>query len=272
MGQFSENFDRIVRDLKESNYFRIWLVLWLVCLVLFFVAFGILAERSRLAAVIGAQTVSVQREDKIQFPRFHVRYTHPLAVQCTYGDRIVPTRNCQSSDNTCVTVLADEFWALNIPRNWSSGRIVCNVLTANITGEDHLIAWELEGSTAWGPNEGASIWIGPNAAAWVLITKDVVQYPGSRSSVKWERVLLYHSSLWHSGNYSVSVVMDSFDVDTITTHDNPYTGWMALGDMGGVAFFLVILHTIVMTVVGLLFANTSSFLKPGGQEYNRITT
>jgi len=43
-----------------------------------------------------------------------------------------------------------------------------------------------------------------------------------------------------------------------------YNGWMTVGDIGGIAFFGVILHTIVMIIVGLFLANSSTFL--GGEQ------
>jgi len=272
MGQFSENFDKIIRDLKESNYFRIWLLIWLACFVIFFVAFGVLAERSRIAATIGSQTTSVQHEDKIHFPRFHIRHQASPSVACFFENLHVPTRKCTENDPTCITVLADTFIAVDQRYNYTTRRILCNVTTANPgVGVDGLLAWELEQASNWGPNMGASLWIAPNEAAWILLTKDIVHGTGGRAE-RWERYLLYHSTLSHPASYQITVLIDSFDVDIITLHDNPYTGWMALGDMGGVAFFLLILHTIVMIVVGVFFTNSSSFLKPISQEYTRITT
>lgn len=45
-----------------------------------------------------------------------------------------------------------------------------------------------------------------------------------------------------------------------------YNGWMALGDIGGFAFFMMILHTMVMMCIGVCFNNDSQFLGGRGQE------
>jgi len=173
-----------------------------------------------------------------------------------------------------VTVLANEYWAVENHTNYLPRIIQCNITTdLPKPGQDQLLAWELEGSGNWGPNMAASMWIAPNNNSWILLSKDNLKGPNGQIGEKWERYLLYHSTISNPGSYQIWVIMDSFDVDTVTNHDNPYTGWMALGDIGGVAFFLLILHTIVMTVAGVFFTNSSSFLnKPNSQEYTRITT
>jgi hypothetical protein len=63
----------------------------------------------------------------------------------------------------------------------------------------------------------------------------------------------------------VSVIIESFGVEHYEQR-SVYNGWMAMGDVGGFAFFLLILHTIVMLGVGVFLANDSRFLHSSGQE------
>jgi len=52
-----------------------------------------------------------------------------------------------------------------------------------------------------------------------------------------------------------------------------YTGWMAAADIGGFAFFLYIIHWIVVTFLGIFLQRTSKFLGVGGPsapQYNSL--
>jgi hypothetical protein len=104
------------------------------------------------------------------------------------------------------------------------------------------------------------LWIAPNNNAWVLLTKRFWVEPSGNTIEEWERDLLYHSTQSSPGNYTVLLVIDDFTVATVLSRENYYTGFMAVGDIGGTAFFLVLVHTIAMMLVGCVIPNDSVFL------------
>jgi len=75
----------------------------------------------------------------------------------------------------------------------------------------------------------------------------------------WEKTALYHSTVFTPASFTITTIISSFRV---THHEqaNNYDGWMAVADIGGFAFWMVILHTIAMIVVGFILPNESKFL------------
>jgi len=68
--------------------------------------------------------------------------------------------------------------------------------------------------------------------------------------------------------FNIDIKIGVFDVFHYEQTDF-YTGWMATSDIGGAAFFLVIIHTIVMGLVSLCLENNSKYLK--GTSYTEIS-
>ncbi len=60
--------------------------------------------------------------------------------------------------------------------------------------------------------------------------------------------------------WSVSLVFRSF---TVFHYDTPdYLGWVNFSHIGGVVAFLALIFTCALILVGLIFDNNSTFLKP----------
>jgi len=101
--------------------------------------------------------------------------------------------------------------------------------------------------------------------AWVLLRKAVYntdQLTGHDSTGVdfWHRDLVYHSTATTLGHYSITTMISSFRVEHFEVADT-YNGWMAVGDIGGFVFWMVVLHTFAMIMVGLAFPNDSGFLQ-----------
>jgi len=274
---FQESFGKIVDDLKNSWYFRIWTLFFLTLVIVFIVGFSVLAHQSGIAATQGAQMVISQPVEVMEFPRFHFRVFSGDVIRLTSASchylgltPPAPIRQvaCSSqfgipyntSSSYCMAFVAEEFIATKV--HFNSSRIQCNILATpvNSTETDALVAFEVEGSRNYGINDGASIWIAPNNNAWVLLTK-LLWNEGGSTKVEWERFLLYHSTVRNPGVYNVQISIGDWYVDTYINKENYYTGWMVLGDIGGVAILFVFFHMILMFFVGLCISNTSSFLK-----------
>jgi len=263
---------RIIQDLKVSWYFRVWLLLWLILMVVWWVALGILSDHSEKAQKHKVQQYYVEHEGKIRYPEFRLRFK-PAANQvlsnssCFYGDPTVAgavqpvathVETCEFND-TCVNVAANTYEGCETYSPKCNNRLVCVV---NVTGgtEQFLVAWELLQGEKYGYNEYASIWIQANDAAWVLLTKGV-----RHDTTIWDRQLVYHSATFPPTYWGIVTIINSFGVDHYEDIDL-YNGWQATADIGGFIMFLLIFHTIAMFFVGLAFENDSTFLRPDRKE------
>jgi hypothetical protein len=269
MPAFWDNIDKIRQDFAHSWYFRIWALLWLVCAIVFLVAFGMLSARSAIAATRGEQAVFVTQQNAMQFPRVDFHTISPmyfLSFNCSYAHHPIQTERCPdgSDPKLCFSVRGDLMTAhpgTNQTDALSSRSILCTIHTSTVTGpHDDLISMSLEHAQAFGWNAFPRLWIAPNNNAWVLLTKRYWVEPNGNVIEEWERDLLYHSTQSSPGNYTIRLVIDDFNVETVIARENYYTGFMAIGDIGGVAFFLVLLHTLAMTIVGCVIPNDSVFL------------
>jgi len=71
--------------------------------------------------------------------------------------------------------------------------------------------------------------------------------------------LVYHSTATVYGQYNVTVSLQGFGIFHFEKM-SIYSPWRAFGDIGGVAFFLLLAHTLAMAIIGMCFTNNSSFL------------
>jgi len=258
-------------DLKSSWYFRIWFVLWLTCFLAGFSALIILGKRSETAAAHESWRTWIQTETGIEYPSFCLRtsrdeVTNQLGeVSCNFNGLLIPTSNCDDGTirEKCVQLNMEGDIATKTTNN-----LQCTFGFNVSTDADKVIGFEIVKDREFGV---AFTWIQPNANAWILLTKNIIEPKHGKSINMWGRQLLYHSSVFTTNQFALDIKMDAFLVFHFEENDY-YTGWMAIGDIGGVGFFLVILHTIVMIVVGLFMENTSKFLNPAasGHEFQPI--
>jgi len=268
-----DNIRFILYDIKYSWWFRFWGLLWLAGFIVSLVALGVLGRRAEIAGKENDFHVWYENASELYFPRFHFRISSDepdhkfISKACFHAGIGVNTQSCQSrgtapSSDVCFAVVADSIKAQNhnFYRNWRDISIECEVNTT-IPGipENLLIAWEFEGDNhAIGEGSIASVWIAPTNSAWVLLNNDKLQWNGVEYN-DWRRRLVYHSSESTPGVYRVATIIDSYFVSHIESADS-YTGWMALGEVGGFGFFMVILQGILMLGFGFCFTNNSKFL------------
>jgi len=269
----------ILYDIKYSWWFRFWGLLWIVGVIVTFVALGVLGHRADIAGKENDNRIWYENATTMNFPRFHFRIAPDApditytATVCSHNGFVLPTFDCTSFEgytplrSVCVGIHADSFSASN---SWNAprfdGRIDCFLNTSEtaIDHEDHLIAFEMEGDNhATGGDSLASVWVAPTDNAWILLRNDKIGFGGMEFN-DWSRKLIYHTSTRHRGEYHISVIIGSFFIRHIE-QGNSFSGWRALGDVGGFGYFMVILHSIIMSlVVGICFTNNSKFL--GGVE------
>jgi len=280
-GEVSLRAKRVLNDLRNSWYFRLWLVFWIVLAIVWFVAMGFLANRADDASKHKVQEYFIDHASRIEYPRFQLRfplkdgqsvnqYNTPACVYGFYKNVTVPSTiiKCLTphggsdlSNDFCLVVDGGFFAYKGRPYTdpVANNRLTCIV---NITGglipiaqEDVQVAFELLDDPSYGPNSGASLWISANNAAWVLLTQ--AYFNGHEA---WERDLLYHSSAFVPGFWEITAVIDSFRVERYEDKVI-YDGWMAAADIGGFITFLMIFHVIVMIIVGLFCVNNSQYLR-----------
>jgi len=274
-GETLVRIHQIIDDLRESWYFRVWAFVWLLLALVVFSGLIILSQESNRAKQENDIVLWVQNETQINFPRFHVRLDHrgnevfqPGYPICTFGNQTINTAQCQPwfgfqpPQNQCVALETDKITAFN---DWKRGdqRIQCEAIT---DGEGYngnmMMAFEFEGQHVYsfGALAYASTWFAPNDMAWILLQKNMLQQTKNHPNVQlWESNLLYHSTVSQPNVYNFTTIMSSFLVRYYQPR-NTYNGWMAVGSIGGVGFFMVCLHTLFMILIGFILANTSSFL------------
>jgi len=271
-------FGRIRDDLKTSWYFRIWFALWIICFIMGWVGLGIFADYSREADEHDYIQKWEESVDEIVFPDFHIRFNLSAGQTIIYSNctinngQPVPTQmgTCIYNDQ-CLHVLNEKnnIKACATSSNECDNRLVCNLTLSNIsTSVDQLVAWELDDTDEepTGDNSYASIWIGINNNAWVMLTKEY-----DEDEEDWDRSLLYHSTKSIENQWIITTLINSFDVVHESEEDSFYDGWVAVADMGGFFFALYLLHSIIMIFFGFCLPKNSTFLYPDTKPYENLT-
>jgi len=284
MGQLFENLRGIAEDFKTSWYFRIWAALWFVFALVAFIALIELGARSNESGKEKDWNTWIENATQLTFPRFHFRFENfgtrgeeITDTFCTHLGLSVHTMNCEGHQNRskCFAVASD---GITVTNTWSapfgSERIECSfnvtkLVTNNTRPANTLIGWSLEGRHSTFANPFTdTLWLEPRDRPGVAVQlrkriisplRGALYEAGSDGFEVWEKSYVYHSTASTGGEYYVSTSLAGFRVEHLE-QTNSYNGWMAVGGIGGFAFFMVVLHTIVMILVGFALPNESKFL------------
>jgi len=268
-----ERAKQIAHDLGHSWYFRFWGLFWFIFALVTFSALIILSKQAKVNQEHHDIEMFVENTTSINFPRFHFRVDHRgnetfSSVVCQTEGIFLTNQQCSSFGgfippmSQCVAIAGDTVTAWN-DRNRNDARIYCTIQTVGVPYEGNgMIAWELDGEhdMHFSGNPFFSTVFAPNDNCWLILEKNVLQ--SSKSEKKWDlwqTDLVYHSTNWQPKYYNLTTIMGTFLVRHFEPKD-VYNGWMAVGNIGGVAFFMVIIHTILMIVFGLFLTNNSTFL------------
>jgi len=284
MGALIENAKLIIDDLRSSWYFRLWSFFWLVCAVTVFAALIILGKRTTMETEHKEAHVWFENASSITFPKFHVR-VHDFYNQLTTGQMIqskscahnnVPltVTDCPAFGNNppppsqkCFTVPSDTVTSVNTGGNYynQNAIIECNITTVGAENDSNaMLAWETEGVEISSYGGAAhSVYFGASADTWIILDKEIAYVSGQGDMTFWNKDLVVRSSNYTLGQYRIKVFIGTFEVPHFF-FQNSYNAWMGVGDVGGFAFFTLILHTIVMMLLGICMENDSRFLKGDG--------
>eukprot|EP01119_Soliformovum_irregulare_P003964 TRINITY_DN14992_c0_g1_i1.p1 TRINITY_DN14992_c0_g1~~TRINITY_DN14992_c0_g1_i1.p1 ORF type:complete len:276 (+),score=33.38 TRINITY_DN14992_c0_g1_i1:31-858(+) len=269
MTETVENTKLIYQDVRTSWYFRFWTLFWVICLIFGFVAFIIYSVKSGENSSNPPFHTWVETPLSIQFPSYQISIPDPASpvtftsFSCNRVDggslESIRTVGCSVVSGSpppmtkCREILANAYSA----SGKGNGIVKCTITTDPVNPVDPMIYWSLspfyvasDYSAAWGA------YVSPNNDSWIYLEKHVFEGVDVWRSTRTNQ----HSTISMPGVYTVSVAIDSFAVRNVMRYSG-YNGWMSLGNTGGFAFFLVIMHTIVMMGVSVCLNNDSKFLR-----------
>jgi len=271
MGNLSAKASALFDDLKHSWYFRIYIFFWVFFAILTFVALIILGERATQVQKNPTWRLWVENPNTLAFPDFQVRTNIDESENSIEG----PICGCAAgSSATYPAITACSGLAMNkcfaVSGSQCTGTLNNNGsptatnnldCTFNVTGPNSgdrviLVVFTDEA------NFGNSVtYVQPQQNAVIGLVKTVVKGNGVSSNL-WGRNLMYQSSVSEGGLFAVRFQYDTFTVFH-WVEDSGFDSWLSVGGIGGFAFFMLILHTILMTIVEICIPNESKFLKGG---------
>jgi len=276
MGELLIQVHKVIRDLRSSWYFRVWALLWVICLIMGFVALGILGQKSEASMKYPTMNTWIENATSLTFPRFHIRTQGSETIkrlECSRNNVVIQNLACDlpqgvplgsvAASNNCIAVHSDTIEVTNNPNSPLGDVMIYCSLTTEGSNPGSLVVWGLEGQNVgpFGPNAFSGIYIGPNNNSWVVLEKRTVhESVHLPRQTQWSRSLIYHTNGQVPGFYGITTIMGSFYVQHMEP-DDVFDGWKAFGNIGGFIFMLVVVHTIVMLLVGIVFENRSEFIK-----------
>jgi len=273
MPQLFDNVRLLVEDFKTSWYFRIWSLFWVVCAILAFVCLIILGMRSTEAQKEKDWNTWFENASSIEFPNFRFKLLDPQdnfivsSINCTHGPLGISYTQCRSGEpmTRCFAVSSGTVNAFNQwDEPFDNYRITCAFNTTGTAAENQMVAWEVENAgNSFNARPYHTTLIGPNNNMWVMLEKVIIKPLHTDGFIDWQKKVVHHSTVHEIGYYRVSTFIQTFRVAHFEQQVS-YNGWMAMGGFGGFAFFLLILHTMVMIIAGFVLTNDSKFLHRSG--------
>jgi hypothetical protein len=281
----------ILTDVKESRYFQIWLVLWLVGIIVFFVAFGNITSASSLQAadpLFHAWRIldlDISGTGLI-FPDFFARTVDPLVtfktLDCSSDEEkpLTTTKVAACPDgvkgHSCFVISGSQFRAFPTSNAINCVGILDGIYSPNgtkIRQSDQV--WGVVWTGAFSrsaelvdisDNVIAEIEISPHqylvqgngqyqvpTQEWILWNPDATQIPqtGDNSAV------------------AVVISVEEFVLRVFKSFD-PYGGWQGYADLGGALFMSYVMQKILMFLVAFVVVNDSRTLGGARSSYDNV--
>jgi len=268
MGQAVAKFQLIWEDIKTSWYFRIYAITWLLFAVTTFSSLIILGQRATAGQSRGIWSLWIENAATgLTFPPFTVRLADDEqqniidSVVCRGSDgylNLVPTEPCPDGSpypSKCVYVQADHASAATPTDNGFD--CYFNVTAPASNMQDKILLIQINETNSFGPS---TLYVNPNSNAWVSIGKTGVNDGSSaQENFIYHLSLTYRTTVIQGDFFNVHFAYDSFSVFH-WFKSMGYDTWLSVGGIGGFAFFMVILHTAFMWLIGLCLTNDSKFL------------
>jgi len=264
----------LVSDLKSNWYVRVWVLIWMVLALVAFICLIELGHQSQESQNRPEIATWYTNESSLNLPDFHF-HTDGVdvisSISCSFFGQPVPGGDCtpwpgpfQPTPYNCRAVFASQItvFSKNSPDPLNLG-VDCNItVVGNDTSFGQILGWGFDGwgSFISGPVGHTAFWLHPTQGAVINLIKGEIDISKKIIIDDWNANLMYMSSNSTSGFFRVRTNVRGFGV----FHNalvNVFNGWKAVGDIGGFAFFMVFLHTIVMIIVGVMLSkHESAFL------------
>jgi len=281
MTYFTKQVGLLVQDLKTSWYFRIWLLLWIVCAVVSFAAFILFIEAGHRTPEHNDQRVFFTNETSINFPPF--QFIDPMdspflefnesSVSCQWNNLFVPFASCIPQGYTSTADCAEPLLTIirpssgsvvvaSQPDNSASQAIVCwvNVTLNNAARVNAYLGYQRLG------NNIAPYWLQGYSYSQILLTPQIQD-----GVMVWESSMSYLGQVaWPEGDihlqtsafFWVEIVINNFQILNYENVPNDLSskGWSMGAQIGGFAFFTYIIHWLAMILVAVFLDNNSKLL------------
>jgi len=291
----------VLHDIKNSNYFRVWLLLWFVTFVLFWVGFGVYVSKVNNFSSLYA--IGLNGVSSVPFPPFHFRFQGhtqgPSAfkldsISCNWNNSVslnavdclgYPPWSTQPQDHVhCFAIyppanVSARAWTdmgnfstppLYWPPSFNTGNIFCNfsVSTTRLNGLPGFVSWGLEDANTYGygDNGNAPAYFSNNATIWVLLEEFLIN-----NNPYWDKSLIgvpLYGSLQNNTSggdllFFTATGISSTTVKSYAPFSLDYHSWASLADAGGLAFALLLMRIVFMAIIGFFLDNDSTFLRGG---------
>jgi len=274
----------IAEDLKNSWYFRIWSLLWVVCAIVSFVALIILSRASNAAQDKPSFRMWTEMKSSINYPNLYVFLSYGeyeaeniKNINCVFGPNnvTVDVTGCDGGNQytgECQMIVANTTTSVYPPSTNPSyyqepEGIWCEIYTDYNTtagkGPYNTMIGIVADDTAAFPT-----YMNPGAVSWMTMEQEVVtdkQFNGGKpvSFFRLQSTIISNQAP-DGARMAFFVGFATFSVTHFETIDF-FNGWMGVGAIGGFGFFLYILHAAIMGIIGLFITNNSVFLLGGAK-------
>jgi len=276
------NLRLIIDDFKTSWYFRVWVLLWVVCAIISFVALGILSHSSSENQLKPGWRIWIDEPGQLNYPDFYFsllpgenisvsissqncyNQNHSISIPITGCDGAVGLSECFVMQSSSIVSKYTEA-ARTFPF-WAGSHIFCdiNITVENPTADDTMLAVGVYNTDRIFPK-----FIFPGTVAEIRIEEEVIQPKGQSGMVRHRLEQNYESDRNSHAAFTVFFRFAHWRVMHFE-ETNLFNGWMGVGEIGGFVFFLYLLHTITMAIIGICLPNTSKFLGGNTEGYARV--
>jgi len=270
-----EKFKLIIPDLIEGWYCRVWAVLMFCVFASAFSGLVVFSLDSSYNSNRLDWNMFFTIQDEVKYPAFYFRTERnglndptflrancsldlgrtrlPLQLQQCGGEFKNFTGRCLLSPNT------EEVNRAN--RRDGTGMIFCQFqmqVTPSLNSQDEILLFGIDGESREFRTFRHS-YLFPNNMTHIGLERIEIRPMFRPVEYNWIKTVNYLSSDHSPGFYHVGVQIDSFrQIHYVQGNDDP--GFVAVGDIGGFTYFLLLIHIVLMFFVGFCLPNKSKFL------------
>jgi len=260
----------LLRICNRVWYFRCWSLLWAIAAVMTFAGLIVYSQRASVANNQSNWRLWVENTAQLAFPLFRLstlsdESTNKILMPfCSWnGNQQLIAPCAHWPDLTkCIEIVPDAYASPKF------NSLTCYMNITSPPNADTAIGFEIPMNLSTLPTP--RYFVKPDNNAWIFLNKINIRPRNGKSLDFYDRRIVYESTTFSTNVFIFTLTFDNFFIFHYI-EDDWYTGMMAVADMGGLAFFLYIIHAMSMAVVGVFLDNNSVFLHGGEiKSYNNI--